>query len=184
MNGLSSDGPNYYLNDNRSTASQYEFAGIAANDSFYGTDFALDLSQQCGGTSTSPPDDLYLYAGIIRKPYYVDNTSNLHGDDDWTSSIPYPQMSVRFDNSSAWVDITGLFEMGSKGSQKDIVGTVTISFAGAIDTLRSDELVVGMGPPKWNATVGFSADSGAGKLQLSISYGYWLGMLLLAACIL
>ncbi|OAQ57636.2 hypothetical protein VFPPC_12538 [Pochonia chlamydosporia 170] len=151
--------PNWFLNTSQSSDVQYQFSGIAANDSFFGTNFALNLTQQCAGSSIPDSSEIEqcLYAGSILQPFTFNN-SNL-GKIDWTKSIPYPQMKVQFDNNSASIDITGLFEMEPKSALVEIVGSVDIGFSGTLDGLRSDSLLLGQGKPKWNATLGFTIDS-------------------------
>jgi hypothetical protein len=138
--------PQWKLNTSHLSATSYSFAGYR-NDSTYSQPIRLNYSQ-----CESPA--LAEYLGTLLEPI-----PGLSRDDINVTS--YPAVSGRFDNSSASLEITGIFEgysaKGKEGSTSYIGGPITISFLGRIDGNRSDELLSSSNAtPVWHATLGYS----------------------------
>jgi hypothetical protein len=97
-------------------------------------------------------------------------------------TITDPTVQGQFDNSSATFEINGYFRINSNNTT--LMGPITISFLGSLDTARSDMLVLGENEPQWDATVGFSKksiDGGnasrSGRQTLSTKLAYGSGLL-------
>lgn len=129
-------------------------------------------------TSQTGDDASYLYSADYLGTY----KGGMHGYPD------PPQMNVEFNASFVLITVRGPGTLTSKSSGKQLVGSVLAIFGGQLDAARSDEMLMGQGTPKWNATVGFTGDSaatgGGERAYPGMFCGYWLGVLLFAACIL
>lgn len=86
----------------------------------------------------------------------------------------FPTVTGSFDNSSASLQIRGMFRAnfltGQKGRMSYIGGPITISFLGRLDADRSDELMPSTnGTPVWRETLGY-------EKMLFESAGAWNGV--------
>ncbi|KAH6989838.1 hypothetical protein EDB80DRAFT_815775 [Ilyonectria destructans] len=94
-----------------------------------------------------------LYGGVIRERRNLLDRLNI---------TDFPRVTGRFDNSSASLEIRGIFGGNTLGHDDEgpmsfIGGPITISFLGVIDGNRSDTLLSSLNDtPEWNSTLGYS----------------------------
>jgi hypothetical protein len=73
----------------------------------------------------------------------------------------YPSVAAHFDDKSASLEIKGTYigavDTDSKDNRSYMVGPITITFIGQLDSDRSDQLLSSSNDtPVWNATLGYS----------------------------
>ncbi|KAL1844679.1 hypothetical protein VTK73DRAFT_2045 [Phialemonium thermophilum] len=128
----------------------YDVAGNHSADLALWQDLRFNLTDECPAPAFPPQsDDAFLFRGHLIQP---ENDTAL--DPDWADGlVPVPSIESTFDDRVAYVDIVGYFDVHS--SNTELVGELAASFVGDVDPVRSDQLLLGLDEPKWNATVGF-----------------------------
>ncbi|SPO03732.1 uncharacterized protein DNG_06415 [Cephalotrichum gorgonifer] len=155
--GLEDDVTKYALNVSLVRDFSYDLYGKHAidYDNLMPTELNFNFTDQCKGDSVVPLRDIdyYLFAGGLITP----TPQDLDFYSRWADDIPQPTIEVYFSETDCRITIRGLFSVRAKDTE--LVGEITISFEGAADKLRSDQLLLGLEIPEWNNTLGFSVDS-------------------------
>ncbi|KAL3467209.1 hypothetical protein BJX64DRAFT_192365 [Aspergillus heterothallicus] len=162
------DGPRYKLNmstatNTSATASDtatrnpmYRFNGEApASFPLWNQQFVFNVSGIC---TTGTLDTVLYSAGLLRP---IDIDSDLVYDWIDNSTMSGPSLTGSFGEETAQVQLSGAFSAIRRPGNA-MVGHVELIFAGKIDSERSDQLLLGLETPDWNATLGFERASVAG----------------------
>jgi len=154
--------PRWYLSMSNKSRSDgaYEVVGNHTIDYLANDEVAFNLTQICPprGANFVPEseEDDYLFRGTLLQPYppgVIDDNAT----SGWATGISTPDIQIVFDASWAAVDIGGMFSLRS--AHTELVGFMTAEFQGDMDTLRSDQLVLGKTKPEWAPTLGFDGQT-------------------------
>ena len=125
----------------------YLFDAIANNEGrpeIHST-LRFNFTEQCSEASPNPDMDDDTYYNFMGWMSLNSNSTN------GTAERPNPRMMGRFDEKEAAFNLTGLYYM--TGYRTFIHGPLKVTFSGALDTERSDNLRLNEDQPTWESTI-------------------------------
>jgi hypothetical protein len=165
-----------------SSSTGFKVSGQLSDKDIQSQDLKFNLSSTCGDESgaRSRDEDEYLFEGGLVTPDWYEWLW-----EDWANSVSWPTLKAEFDNTTASVEVEGLFRIHT--TKTALVGRLRISFRGDVDEQRSDELLTGGERPEWNATLGFSEESDSvidfGLRSSAAPFWMTLGVVALTMCL-